>query len=128
MMRLGGQALDLIQACAEGRLAGAQVTWADDHALCVVMAAQGYPGQALKGTVIRGLDGLPDDSRSIMFHAATRADQGRILADGGRVLGATGRGATLQAARARAYALVDAVDWPGGFARRDIGWRALLRS
>ena len=125
MMRLGAQALDLIQACAEGRLSGCRVTWADDHALCVVMAAHGYPAAPRKGSQINGLDGILEDSWSILFHAGTRVDQGRILADGGRVLGATGRGATLAEARARAYGVVDAVDWPGGFARRDIGWRAL---
>lgn len=125
MMRLGAQALDLLLACAEGRLDGARVNWADDHALCVVMAAQGYPGSYGKGTEIRGLDALPEDSFHQVFHAGTRADQGRVLANGGRVLGITARGETLAQAHARAYAMVDAVDWPGGFCRRDIGWRAL---
>jgi phosphoribosylamine---glycine ligase len=125
MMRLGAQALDLMLACAEGRLERARVTWADDHALCVVMAARGYPGQPEAGTVIGGLDGLPADSMRMMFHAGTRAEAGGVVASGGRVLGATGRGASLAEARARAYGLVAAVDWPGGFCRRDIGWRAL---
>ena len=125
MMRLGAQALDLIQACAEGRLAGARVTWADDHALTVVMAARGYPGDYARGSEIRGLDGLPEDGFSMVFHAGTEARDGRVLAAGGRVLAATGRGATLIEARDRAYALADAIDWPEGFFRRDIGWRAL---
>ncbi|MCA0994145.1 phosphoribosylamine--glycine ligase [Alloyangia pacifica] len=125
MMRLGAQALDLIHACAEGRLADAQVTWAEDHAMTVVMAAEGYPGSYKKGTVIGGLEGLTEDSFTQMFHAGTAEKEGAIVATGGRVLNATARGATLAEAQARAYALVDAVDWPEGFCRRDIGWRAL---
>ena len=125
MMRLGAQALDLMLASAEGRLDEARVTWAEDHALCVVMAARGYPGDHAKGSVIGGLDGLPEDSRRMVFHAGTRADGAAILAHGGRVLNVTTRGATLAEARAEAYAMVDRIDWPGGFCRRDIGWRAL---
>lgn len=125
MMRLGAQAFDLLQACAQGRLADMRVNWADDHALCVVMAARGYPGVYQKGTLIGRLEGLEPDSMQVMFHAGTRADGGQLRAAGGRVLNATGRGATLAEAQARAYALVDRVDWPDGFCRRDIGWRAL---
>ncbi|MGH1416572.1 MAG: phosphoribosylamine--glycine ligase [Pelagimonas sp.] len=125
MLRLGAQAFDLMQACAEGRLQDAKVTWADDHAMTVVMAADGYPGSYEKGTEIKGLDGLSSDSFNMMFHAGTAPEAGKILAVGGRVLNATARGATLQEARDRAYGLVDAVDWPNGFVRRDIGWRAL---
>ncbi|APX21354.1 MAG: phosphoribosylamine--glycine ligase [Rhodobacteraceae bacterium] len=125
MMRLGAQALDLIHACAEGRLAEAQVTWADDHAMTVVIAAKGYPGAYEKGTVIGGLEGLPEDSFHQMFHAGTAQADGKVVASGGRVLNATARGATLAEAAERAYALVDGVDWPEGFCRRDIGWRAL---
>jgi phosphoribosylamine---glycine ligase len=124
-LRLGAQMLDLILACAQGRLADARVTWAEDHALTVVMAARGYPDAPEKGSEIRGLDALPETSSQIMFHAGTTEDTGRIIATGGRVLNATARGATLAEAQARAYALVGQVDWPGGFARRDIGWRAL---
>ncbi|TMV09535.1 phosphoribosylamine--glycine ligase [Ruegeria sediminis] len=125
MMRLGGQALDLMHAAAEGRLGEARVNWADDHAMTVVMAAKGYPGSYEKGTEIKGLDDLPEDSRNMVFHAGTKAEGGAILANGGRVLNVTARGDTLQEARDRAYAMVKAVDWPGGFYRRDIGWRAL---
>ena len=125
MMRLGAQALDLIHACAEGRLSELCVTWADDHALTVVLAAQGYPGDYAKGSVIGGLAELPEDSARMMFHAGTAERDGQIVADGGRVLNATGRGATLAEARARAYDLAGRVDWPQGFMRRDIGWRAL---
>ncbi|MFN0113843.1 MAG: phosphoribosylamine--glycine ligase [Paracoccaceae bacterium] len=125
MMRMGAQAFDLMLACAEGRLAGQRVAWADDHALTVVMAAQGYPGAYAKGTVIGGLYGLPEDSRHMVFHAGTAEADGRIVATGGRVLNVTARGTTLAEARERAYATVDRIDWPGGFCRRDIGWRAL---
>ncbi|WP_171210566.1 phosphoribosylamine--glycine ligase [Ruegeria sp. HKCCA5426] len=125
MMRLGGQVMDLMHAAAEGRLAEARVNWADDHAITVVMAANGYPGTYEKGSVIRDLGALPEDSKNMVFHAGTKAEDGQILAVGGRVLNVTARGETLQDARDRAYAMVDGIDWPGGFFRRDIGWRAL---
>ena len=125
MMRLGGQALDLMLACAEGRLAEVAVNWADDHALTVVMAAKGYPGAYAKGSVIAGLEGLPEDSHQMVFHAGTKAVDGTIRADGGRVLNVTVRGATLQEARDRAYGMVGQVDWREGIYRQDIGWRAL---
>ena len=125
MMRLGAQALDLLLACAEGRLDQAQVHWAEDHALTVVMATRGYPGAYAKGSVIRGLDTLPETSSQMVFHAGTTAKDGQITASGGRVLNVTARGATLAEAQHKAYAMVDAIDWPEGFCRRDIGWRAL---
>ncbi|MCT4685109.1 MAG: phosphoribosylamine--glycine ligase, partial [Roseicyclus sp.] len=89
MMRLGGQALDLMLACAEGRLAEMAVTWAEDHAMTVVMAARGYPGSYGKGEVIGGLDGLPEDSHHMVFHAGTAARDGTVVANGGRVLNVT---------------------------------------
>ncbi|MBT8448025.1 MAG: phosphoribosylamine--glycine ligase [Gammaproteobacteria bacterium] len=125
MMRLGAQALDLMQAAADGTLADAQVNWADDHALTVVMAAKGYPWAYEKGSGIRGLDDLPEDSAHMVFHAGTRAAGGGISASGGRVLNVTARADTLAAAREAAYAMIDGIDWPEGFFRRDIGWRAL---
>lgn len=125
MMRLGAQAMDLLHACAEGRLGEARVNWADDHAMTVVLAANGYPGSYEKSSVIGGLDDLPEDSFHMMFHAGTTEKDGKITATGGRVLNATARGATLQEARDRAYGMVDQVNWPEGFCRRDIGWRAL---
>lgn len=125
MLRLGAQALDLMQACAEGRLAEARVNWADDHAMTVVMAAQGYPGAYEKGSVIKGLDALPETAHEMCFHAGTAQKDGQIVATGGRVLNVTARGATLREAADRAYAMVDQIDWPEGFCRRDIGWRAL---
>ena len=125
MMRLGAQAMDLMHATAEGRLAEMRVNWADDHALTVVMAAKGYPGAYDKGDAIGGLDELPATSREICFHAGTTEDHGNTVASGGRVLNLTARGSTLQEARDRAYALAGRIDWPGGFLRRDIGWRIL---
>ena len=125
MLRLGAQALDLLLATAQGRLDRARVVWADDHALTVVMAAKGYPGAYEKGTVIKGLDALPEDSFHMVFHAGTTEKDGQITASGGRVLTVTARGGSLTQARARAYAMVGALDWPGGFCRSDIGWRAL---
>ena len=125
MMRLGAQAFDLIHACAEGRLADCRVNWAEDHALTVVMAANGYPGSHAKGSQIRGLEELPEDTSHMVFHAGTAARDGSIVASGGRVLNVTARGESLREAHEKAYAMVDAIDWPGGFCRRDIGWRAL---
>ncbi len=125
MMRLGAQVMDLLHAAAEGRLDAMRVNWADDHALTVVLAAAGYPGSYEKGSAIGGLDAMPEDSSNMVFHAGTAERDGQIVAVGGRVLNVTARGDTLAQAQARAYAMVDAVDWPEGFCRRDIGWRAL---
>ncbi len=125
MMRLGAQAMDLMHAAAEGRLAETRVNWADDHAITVVMAAKGYPGSYEKGTVINGLGDLAEDSSNMVFHAGTKAAEGKVQAAGGRVLNVTARGETLKDARDRAYDMVEGVDWPEGFFRRDIGWRAL---
>ena len=127
MMRLGAQALDLMLAAAEGRLDEVQVNWAEDHALTVVMATRGYPGPYAKGSQIRGLEELPEDSRHLVFHAGTASRDAQIIASGGRVLNVTARGATLREARDAAYAMIDRIDWPGGFCHRDIGWRALSK-
>jgi len=125
MMRLGAQALDLLLACAEERLADIRVNWADDHAITVVMASKGYPGAYEKGSTIGGLDALPEDSSNMVFHAGTTAKGEQITASGGRVLNVTARGASLAEARERAYTMVSKIDWPEGFNRTDIGWRAL---
>ncbi|MCF6272035.1 MAG: phosphoribosylamine--glycine ligase [Rhodobacteraceae bacterium] len=122
-MRLGGQILDLLLASAEGTLDQAQVNWADDHALSIIMAAKGYPATYEKGEVI---DGLKMRSPQVkVFHAGTARAGEDIISDGGRVLAITARGETLQDARDRAYARLKHLNWPGGFARTDIGWRAL---
>lgn len=125
MMRLGGQILDLLLACAEQRLAEAKVNWADDYALTIVMASNGYPGAYDKGTVIKGLDQQPEDSFHMVFHAGTARKNGQITASGGRVLNVTARGETLAEAHEKAYAMAHGIDWDGGFYRSDIGWRAL---
>ena len=125
MMRLGAQVLDLLLAASEGQLSKVKPNWADDHAVTVVLAAKGYPGAYEKGSVITGLDALPQDSMNMVFHAGTTKRDGRIVANGGRVLNVTARGDTLAEAQARAYAMVDKIEWPEGFCRRDIGWRAL---
>jgi len=125
MMRLGAQALDVLYACAEERLGTAQLNWADDHAITVVLAANGYPGSYNKGTEIKGLDALASDSKNMVFHAGTKSEEGKVLAVGGRVLNVTARGDSLQEARDRAYAMIADIDWPEGFHRKDIGWRAL---
>ena len=122
-MRLGAQLLDACLACATGGLAGARVNFADDHALTVVLASRGYPGSYARGEPIR--IAAADDPRVKVFHAGTRAEEGRLVSDGGRVLNATARAGSLREARGLAYAAVAGVDWPGGFFRRDIGWRAL---
>ena len=125
MMRLGAQALDLLLASAEGTLQEMQVNWANDHALTVVMAANGYPVGYEKGSIIKGLEALPEDSKNMVFHAGTTEMDGKIIATGGRVLNVTARGDSLQEAHDRAYAIVGGIDWPEGFTRSDIGWRAL---
>ncbi|MGR3511759.1 MAG: phosphoribosylamine--glycine ligase [Paracoccaceae bacterium] len=125
MMRLGGQAMDLMQAAAEGRLQDKQVHWADDHAMTVVMAAKGYPGAYEKGSVIGGLETAPQDSKRMVFHAGTREVKGKITANGGRVLNVTARAGSLLDAADTAYGMTDAIDWPEGVFRRDIGWRVL---
>ncbi|MDQ7071159.1 MAG: phosphoribosylamine--glycine ligase [Rhodobacterales bacterium] len=125
MMRLGAQVLDLLLAASEGRLDTARVNWADDHAISVVMAANGYPGAYEKGSVIGGLETLPETSTSMCFHAGTAVRDGKITAIGGRVLNITARGPSLGEARNRAYEMIEKVDWPEGFNRKDIGWRAL---
>ncbi len=125
MMRLGGQVLDAMLACANGTLEKMQINWADDHAITVVMAANGYPSAYEKGSQIGGLNTLPGTSRQMVFHAGTTEKDGQIVANGGRVLNITARAQTLAAARALAYDMAAKIDWPQGFYRSDIGHRAL---
>jgi phosphoribosylamine---glycine ligase len=125
MLRLKDDILTLLLACADGRLDKLSVRWRDDFALTVVMAAQGYPGEPLKGTEIKGLEAAEAMPGVRIFHAGTKDAGGRILANGGRVLNVCATGRTVAEARERAYATVDRIDWPQGFCRRDIAWRAL---
>jgi len=127
MMRLQSDLLDLLSATAEGRLAGMSPAWSDDAALTVVMAAKGYPGAYEKGTPIAGLDRAAALPGVKVFQAGTALKDGRLVASGGRVLDVGASGATIKEAQARAYRAVAAIDWPGGFFRRDIGRRAIAR-
>jgi phosphoribosylamine--glycine ligase len=130
MMRLMSDLLPALLAARDGLLKDVDLRWYDEAALCVVMAAKGYPDNPLRGTEIRGLAEAASDPDVKIFHAGTRhapgpaaAGGGRILADGGRVLGVTARGVDLAAARARAYAAIAKIVWPQGFCRGDIGMR-----
>ena len=105
----------------DGVLKSVDLRWHAEHAICVVMAARGYPDEPERGSEIRGLDAATHDRKIKIFHAGTRSDGARLLADGGRVLGVTALGEDLAAARDRAYAAVDRIQWPEGFCRRDIG-------
>lgn len=131
MMRLQGDLLDILYAGATGKLAEirGQVTWSPQTALCVVMASKGYPNAYEKGTLIRGLDKVSASNGAdglMVFHAGTaKNDQGELVNAGGRVLGVTALGGTIAEAQRRAYEAVDKIEWPEGFCRRDIGWRAL---
>lgn len=127
MMRLKSDLLAALLATTDGVLKTFDMRWSDDAALTVVMAANGYPGTPQKGTEIKGLDLAKAVPNVEIFHAGTRRDGDRIIADGGRVLNVTGRGKTVKDARDAAYAAIAKIDWPGGFYRKDIGWRALER-
>jgi len=127
MMRLKSDLLPALIASRDGALGDFDLRWRDETALCVVLAAKGYPREPLKGTEIRGLAEAGQRDGVKIFHAETRAEGGRILADGGRVLGVTALGANAAEAQHKAYTVVDRIDWPEGFCRRDIGWRAVGR-
>jgi phosphoribosylamine--glycine ligase len=124
MTRFDGDLVALLAAIADGALAEADTPeFSSDAALTIVMAARGYPGTPEKGGVIH----LPDTPDAMIFHAGTALKDGQLIANGGRVLNVTARGKTVTEAQARAYAAVDAVDFPTGFCRRDIGWREVAR-
>jgi phosphoribosylamine--glycine ligase len=127
MARLETDPVELMLATAQGRLAESPApVWRDDPALAVVLCANGYPGTPALGTEIMGLDRAASVEDVAILHAGTRRDEdGRLLAAGGRVLNVVATGTDIAEARARAYSAVDLIDWPGGFCRRDIGWRAL---
>jgi phosphoribosylamine---glycine ligase len=125
MLRLRDDLLTLLLACADGQLDKVSVRFRPEPALTVVMAAQGYPGEPLRGTTIRGLDKAAALEGVTVFHAGTKMSAGKLVANGGRVLNISATGQTVTEARARAYAAVDAIDWPEGFCRRDIAWRAM---
>ena len=129
MMRLKSDIVPALMACADGGLSHFDLRWSDDVALTVVMAANGYPEAYEKGSEIRNLQAAGKVEGVQIFHAGTKfsPDRQRVLANGGRVLNVTAMAPTVEEARARAYRAVDLIDWPGGFCRRDIAWRAIAR-
>ena len=127
LVRLKSDLLPALLASRDGMLRNFDLRWHDDASLCVVMAAEGYPGEPKTGTKIAGLARANAVPGVKVFHAATRAEGDAILAAGGRVLGVTARGPSVAEAQRSAYRAIDAIDWKGGFCRRDIGWRAVAR-
>ena len=126
MMRLQSDLVELMLACAEGRLGEIEApAMSEDFALTVVMAARGYPGTPKKGGAIEL--GTAEAGNAKVFHAGTARDEGGLVANGGRVLNVTATGSSATAAQAAAYAAVDAIDFPDGFCRRDIGQREVRR-
>ncbi len=127
MMRLEGDLVEILLAAAQGRLDEVQdqVTWSNEPAMCVVMAANGYPGSYEKNTSIENIAQANDVDGAYVFHAGTKEENGEILSIGGRVLGVTAKGSNIAEAQKNAYQAVDHINWPKGFCRRDIGWRAL---
>jgi phosphoribosylamine--glycine ligase len=128
MLRMKSDLLPALMAARDGSLQNFDLRWSDETALVVVMAAKGYPDKPQTGTVIRNLDTAAKVEGVTIFHAGTKANaQGEVEAAGGRVLGVAATAKSFGDAQARAYRAVDLIDWPGGFCRRDIGWRALNR-
>ncbi|MBI5826308.1 MAG: phosphoribosylamine--glycine ligase [Deltaproteobacteria bacterium] len=127
MMRLEDDLFDLLMRAAEGRLAGVRLKWSDKHAVCVVMAAGGYPGDYARGSVISGLDEAGGMEDVMVFHAGTAFKDGHVVTSGGRVLGVTALGNGIKEAIERAYRAVELISWEGAYYRKDIGYKALRR-
>jgi phosphoribosylamine--glycine ligase len=127
MVRLMSDLVPALMAAVDGELAHFDLRWYSQPALTVVMAAQGYPGNYIKGSLISGLEDASRVEGVEIFHAGTRADGARVLANGGRVLNVTATGDTVGEAQRRAYQAIDQIKWPEGFCRRDIGWQAIKR-
>jgi phosphoribosylamine--glycine ligase len=126
LMRLQSDLMDILEATVDGCLDSIEdPIWDPRPALCVVVASEGYPGEYEKGKEITGLEAAGQVEDVKVFHAGTRLDQGRVLTDGGRVLGVTALGATISAAKLQAYTAVQKVRWPGAWCRKDISDRAL---
>jgi phosphoribosylamine--glycine ligase len=126
MMRLKSDLLPALIAACDGELKSFDLRWHDDAALSVVLAARGYPDSPKFGGPIRGLDRVASLPGVKVFHAGTKLDPGgNLVAAGGRVLNVTARAPSVALAQALAYRAVDLIDFPDGFCRRDIGWRAL---
>ncbi len=127
LSRLDEDLATLLLQAASGKLPIRPVKFRDEAALCVVMAANGYPGDYHKGSEIRGIEAAEAMADVKVYHAGTIREEEKLLANGGRVLGVTALGGSVAEAQRKAYAAVDAIDWTGGFCRRDIGWRAVAR-
>jgi phosphoribosylamine--glycine ligase len=127
VLRMMSDILPALIACADGQLKNFSLRWYDDAALTVIMATKGYPDDYGKGSVIKGLDDAAKVEGVEIFHAGTKADGDRILANGGRVLNVCAVGKSVTEAQQRAYQAVDRIQWPEGFCRRDIGWQAVER-
>jgi phosphoribosylamine--glycine ligase len=127
MLRLMSDLVPALLASRDGMLKSFDLRWYDDAALTVVMAAKGYPGHYARGSVIEGLDAAGKVQGVEIFHAGTKAEGGKIIANGGRVLDVSAIGKTVRQAQARAYEAISRIRWPEGFYRRDIGWRAVKR-
>jgi phosphoribosylamine--glycine ligase len=127
MLRLMSDLVPALLACRDGVLKNFDLRWYPDAALTVVMAVQGYPGNYAKGSAIAGLDAAAQVEGVEIFHAGTKTDGDRVVANGGRVLNVCALGKSVGEAQARAYAAVDKIRWPEGFCRRDIGWQAIKR-
>ncbi|QPC44856.1 phosphoribosylamine--glycine ligase [Kaustia mangrovi] len=127
MMRLRSDFLIALLAACDGELKDFDLRWSNESALTVVMAAKGYPGAYEKGSEIRGLDKAATLEGVEIFHAGTKREGDSLRAAGGRVLNVCALGPTVADARMRAYAAIDLIDWPEGFCRGDIGWRAVDR-
>jgi phosphoribosylamine--glycine ligase len=127
MLHMMSDIVPALLACADGQLKNFSLRWFDDAALTVIMATRGYPGDYGKGSVIQGLDEAAKVEGVEIFHAGTVAKDGKILANGGRVLNICAMGKTVAEAQRRAYEAVDRINWPEGFCRRDIGWQAVKR-
>jgi len=125
LLRLRSDLLPALLAACDGDLAHFSLQWRDEASIAVVMAARGYPGDPVKGTAIRGLERAAAVPGVTVFHAGTERLDGQLVANGGRVLTVCATGADLRTARDAAYRAVAAIDWPEGFCRHDIGWRAL---
>lgn len=127
MVRLESDLAQVLLAACRGQLDSVSLKWSPGSALVIVMASQGYPGTYEKGTIIRNLDEAEQVAPSVkIFHAGTALDpHGNFVAAGGRVLGVTAKGKDLEEAHEKAYHAVEVIDWPEGFSRKDIGWRAL---
>ena len=127
MPRLKSDIVPALLAACDGVLDAFDLRWSEEAALTVVLAANGYPGTPEKGSVINGIDKAAAEKDVLVFHAGTQDREGKLVANGGRLLNVVALGKTVSEAQAKAYAAVDLIDWPGGFCRRDIGWQAVKR-